>query len=657
MAIRYRNATPGTLVCLIAAILLAVVSFNTPLLKSLNFLKATYSSGQYSGEITLGTLGFCHTLDGTSTCTGPQVGYEFDPNDVFGVTIFDIPEAVTKYLTYVLILHVVALAFAVLAVLFGLIAHSPTFAICWATTMATLASGVTLLALIFDLAMFYIARARINNVSGASADIGMCVWLTLAAWIILALSGCFFGIGSCCGGCRGRDEGGDPKRRNNNRYDNNAGGEEDYKMRMMAIDNERQRKQKQEQGLPSFQELVKDDGEDKYLIEPQQHQQQTQGGLRRDGSVLQGVGMGYGRRANKSPPNEYNNIPGGWGSNNGYQNIAAPPPVARRLSDTTTAGDFVGVGAGGGGVDRPQQQQQYGGGNGYYDQQYGNGSDQGHGGYGGQDQHYQDPYSQNNYNHNDPYSQPQHNQYNQQDYGNQYSDPYRSSSTQPYGNTNTNTYPPQAPIAMSMPTPGIQSSRSPQPQTQMQNAYDTSFGSTESHYNDPGPQVRNADPYDGYDDGLGAIGMAVTGNQNTGRHERDYTGQTFGQNDSGAGAGAGARGGGYDDNQFQPSYGHANENLHQPSPQHLLNPAQSSLLRSPVSPMDYGASGGQRQDIVGTYNGGYQQDYNQQQQHQQQLQPDQGSIRPPSYSAGDYAAAGGSGSNSTNRNEKSSYRY
>nr|XP_019011390.1 uncharacterized protein I206_03490 [Kwoniella pini CBS 10737]OCF50171.1 hypothetical protein I206_03490 [Kwoniella pini CBS 10737] len=613
MAIRFRNATPGTLVCLIAAALLAVVSFNTPLLKSLNFLKATYSSGQYSGEITLGTLGFCHTLDGTSTCTGPQVGYEFDPNDVFGVTIFDIPEAITKYLTYVLILHIVALAFAVLSVLCGLLAHSPTFAICWATTMASLASGITLLALIFDLAMFYIARARINNVSGASADIGICVWLTLAAWIILALSGCFFGIGSCCGGCRGRDEGGDPKRRNN-KYDNN-GGEEDYKMRMMAIDNERQRKLKQEQGLPSFQELVKDDGEDKYLIEPQQQQHQG-GGLRRDGSVLQGVGMGYGRRSNKSPANDYNNIPGGWGGNNGYQTIAAPPPVARRLSDTTSAGDFVGVGAGGGGVDRPpQQQQQYGGNNGYYDEPYGN----------------QDPYNQTSY--NDPYSQPLHDQYNQpsssyqqQDGYNPYSDPYRSSSTQPYNNADT--YPPQVPIAM--PTPGIQSSRSPQPQ--IQNAYDTSFGSTDSHYNDPGPQVRDADPYDGYDDGLGAIGMAVTGNNNTGRHERDYTGQTFGQNDQ--------NNGGYNDNQIQPSY-NLNDNLHQPSPQHLINPTQSNLLRSPISPID-----NQRQDIIGTYNTGYENT-------QQPINQDQGSIRPPSYSAGDYAPAGGS----QNRNEKSSYRY
>ncbi|WRT68337.1 uncharacterized protein IL334_005313 [Kwoniella shivajii] len=621
MAIRFRNATPGTLACLIATALLAVVSFNTPMLKSLNFLSASYSSGQYSGTLTLGTLGFCHTLSGTETCTGPQVGYEFDPNDVFGVTVFDIPEAITKYLTYILILHIVGLAFAAIATVIGIFAHSPTFPLlCLSIWMAGIASSFTFFAVVFDLAMFYIAKARINNVSGASAEIGICVWLTLAAWIILALSGCFFGIGNCCGSCRNTRESGDSKRSKNDDY----GGEEDYKMRMMAIDNERTRKQKQEQGLPSFQGLVKDDSdEDKYLIEPSQQQQQQQpSNLRRDGSVLQGVGMGFGRRTARSPANDPysdqngngNGYPGGWSQqpSGGYQTIAAPPPVARRLSDSTSAGDFVGVGAGGAGVERSNQ---YANGGYYGENQYG--SDQGHGtGYGQDQQYSSDPYQQQTY--NDPYSQNSHDQYNQasstyppQDQYNQqsYADPYRSSSTQPYNN-----YPTPAPITMPTPAP-VQTSRSPQPGGTAN--YDTSFGSTESHYPEPGPQVNNADPYDGYDDGLGAIGMAVT--QGTGRHERDYTGQTFGVNDqyqSGSG-------GGYDDTQFQPQ---TQPNLHQPAPQHLINShSQSNLLRSPVSPI--------RDQQIGGYGGN-----------------DQTSIRPPSYSAGDYAATG------SRANEKSSYR-
>lgn len=45
MGYRARSATPGTVLCLIATVLLAIVSFNTPLLKSLNFLEATYTVG------------------------------------------------------------------------------------------------------------------------------------------------------------------------------------------------------------------------------------------------------------------------------------------------------------------------------------------------------------------------------------------------------------------------------------------------------------------------------------------------------------------------------------------------------------------------------------------------------------------------------------
>lgn len=77
MAVRFRNATPGTILCLAATILLAIVSFNTPLLKSLYFLSVTVSSGSYEGTMKLGTLGFCVALNGETNCTGPTVGYEF----------------------------------------------------------------------------------------------------------------------------------------------------------------------------------------------------------------------------------------------------------------------------------------------------------------------------------------------------------------------------------------------------------------------------------------------------------------------------------------------------------------------------------------------------------------------------------------------------
>jgi hypothetical protein len=71
-----RPATPGFLVTLTATILLAVVSFNVPIIKSVYFLKAGVNSGSISGNITFGTLGFCTELPGSSTCSSARVGYE-----------------------------------------------------------------------------------------------------------------------------------------------------------------------------------------------------------------------------------------------------------------------------------------------------------------------------------------------------------------------------------------------------------------------------------------------------------------------------------------------------------------------------------------------------------------------------------------------------
>lgn len=77
MGVRYRSATPGTLLSLGATIILALVSFNTPLLKSLYFLEARFSSGEYAGTLRLGTLGYCLDAGSGETCNGPRVGYQF----------------------------------------------------------------------------------------------------------------------------------------------------------------------------------------------------------------------------------------------------------------------------------------------------------------------------------------------------------------------------------------------------------------------------------------------------------------------------------------------------------------------------------------------------------------------------------------------------
>jgi hypothetical protein len=88
MGVRYRSATPGTILSLGATILLALVSFNTPLLKSLYFLEARFSSGQYAGTLRLGTLGYCLDTGSGENCVGPTVGYSFGKSRRWDMTDF-----------------------------------------------------------------------------------------------------------------------------------------------------------------------------------------------------------------------------------------------------------------------------------------------------------------------------------------------------------------------------------------------------------------------------------------------------------------------------------------------------------------------------------------------------------------------------------------
>lgn len=68
-----RSVVPGLLLIIAAVVLLALVSFNTPLLKQLYFLDAKFEDY----DLKLGTLGYCLDANGKVSCQGPQVGYEF----------------------------------------------------------------------------------------------------------------------------------------------------------------------------------------------------------------------------------------------------------------------------------------------------------------------------------------------------------------------------------------------------------------------------------------------------------------------------------------------------------------------------------------------------------------------------------------------------
>lgn len=71
-----RPATPGFVITLAATVILAVVSFSVPLIKSVYFLKASLAVDNLNGDITFGTLGYCMSIDTSTTCSNATVGYQ-----------------------------------------------------------------------------------------------------------------------------------------------------------------------------------------------------------------------------------------------------------------------------------------------------------------------------------------------------------------------------------------------------------------------------------------------------------------------------------------------------------------------------------------------------------------------------------------------------
>ncbi|KAI0735045.1 SUR7/PalI family-domain-containing protein [Earliella scabrosa] len=249
-----RPATPGFLVTLIATILLAVVSFNVPILKSIYFLKASVRNDQVDVSVTFGTLGYCLDTGNNQTCSKPTVGYELDVNGLLGNRLpIEIPQVLVKWVTYALVLHIVALLLSGVSAIFGLLAHVREMSMAYCSTCVSgFAASVALIAFIFDLVLFFLTRSRINAVDGGQAEIGMSLWLTLAAWVLLFFAGCFYGLGRCC--IRRRPRG--PDREAGRSAPDNSYAEQ---MRLDAIKAEADRKARQvagknEVGLPAFQE-------------------------------------------------------------------------------------------------------------------------------------------------------------------------------------------------------------------------------------------------------------------------------------------------------------------------------------------------------------------------------------------------------------------
>ncbi|KAL4070740.1 pali-domain-containing protein [Scleroderma citrinum] len=319
-----RPATPGFIVTLVATILLAVVSFSVPLIKSVYFLKASLTVENIDGTIEFGTLGYCTTIAGSTACSNVTVGYELNINGLVGNnSTIQIPDVMVKWLTYALVLHIVAFALAGISAILGLLAHVREMSMaCCSSCISGFGATVALVAFFFDIAIFFVAKSRMNSVSGGSASIGNAVWLTLTAAILLFFSGCFYGIGRCCIRRRGKNMW-------NGKPENGFGNREEVRLDVVKAEADRKARQAQgETGLPAFQEYeqtplkAKLDGDEVYLDDAEAPYRDSHSAIGRQSGY---TGGGYtpapvGARA----IDEYNNNPSSY-----------PPQPQRRGSAQT----------------------------------------------------------------------------------------------------------------------------------------------------------------------------------------------------------------------------------------------------------------------------------------------------------------------------------
>ncbi|BGP47082.1 hypothetical protein JCM10450v2_002934 [Rhodotorula kratochvilovae] len=313
-----RPATPGTIVVLAATVLLILVTVSTPLVKSLYFLKATIDTSvgntDINGTVKLGTFGYC--VGGT--CTNAKLGYSLDIAELLGISgsLGGLSNSVLKWITYLLILHPIAAGFGAISVIFGLLAHTrgmagTTLSTCFASFAATFA----LLAFIFDMAVFIIAKKRIESSDvGGKAELGNAIWMTLAALILYAISGFFFGCGACIIRKRRREQ------QVSDSYRPAVDPEYGAKLRAEAVQADYARKEASGAALPNFPEHVPltavhavdyDDGYGHGAYganggyEPRQYASQSDisgaGGGAAPPSLISGVGEGYGRRNPAAP--------------------------------------------------------------------------------------------------------------------------------------------------------------------------------------------------------------------------------------------------------------------------------------------------------------------------------------------------------------------
>ncbi|KAF8210204.1 actin cortical patch SUR7/pH-response regulator pali [Mycena galopus ATCC 62051] len=162
-------ALPGCF-CLVSAIFLTFVSVSAPTWDKISFLRA--------GSVSFGVFGY--------TGAHASIGYRFNPSSL-AFNDHAIATPVFLNLTRILVLHPIGAGLSVLAFfcglggIFGNRAGTAVMAL-----LSALATVVILLAFVFDMVLFGIARRQFRE-QGISSQYGNACWLTLAALVAILL--------------------------------------------------------------------------------------------------------------------------------------------------------------------------------------------------------------------------------------------------------------------------------------------------------------------------------------------------------------------------------------------------------------------------------------------------------------------------------------
>lgn len=246
-------------------------------------------------------------------------------------------------------------------------------------TFASIATSISLIALIFDLVMFIIARNRLAS-QGITATLGNALWMTLAATILLFLSGCLF--------CFGRNQRigrqsseqkvkpevnqtyGQAMRQDAEASNDIAYGQGGMYGNGMSKKSSNGGTVQKEQGLPAFGDR---NGEVIPLASLRKEDLEEEDGYEQarfndNASLVSGVGQGYGRRTNPTGRSRsgYSHIDR---SNSASTGTVEPFTSMNNYGGSEDGRNVAGIG-GGGGYGEKQEQQQYNYQQSRYQQQY-----------------------------------------------------------------------------------------------------------------------------------------------------------------------------------------------------------------------------------------------------------------------------------------------